>query len=156
MSQEKFDVHSEQRHSPRAEPSEVEVAPPWPFPDGRFPQQLGAAVMVSVLEGSAPALQVVHFIDGTWGVADGVTIPDDHSLVATHLWHILDSDPTLHQLASLPPGYQADRDSLSDAWVRSVHVPPQKLKPLERVRYALDAMRYGEQEATRRLSERTE
>lgn len=112
--------------------------------------------MVSVLEGSAPALQVVHFVDGTWGVADGVTIPDDRSLVATHLWHILDRDPTLHELASLPPGYQADRDSPSDAWVRSVHVPPRKLTPLERARFAFDAVRHGDEEARRRLSERTE
>lgn len=145
-----------QRDPSTPEPSEFATALPWPFPEGRFPRGLGAAVMVTVLEGYAPALQVVHFIDGTWGVADGVTIPDDHSLVATHIWHILDRDPTLHQLASLPPGYQADRNALSDAWVRSVHVPPRKLAPLERVRFAMDTMRHGEDEARRRLSERTE
>jgi hypothetical protein len=35
---------------------------PWPFPSNKFPADLGAVVMLSVLEGVRPALQVLHVV----------------------------------------------------------------------------------------------
>ncbi|HEY0631530.1 MAG TPA: hypothetical protein VGC98_05715 [Thermoleophilaceae bacterium] len=92
----------------------------WPFLEGRFPRHLGAAVMRSVLSGDRPALQVTHFPEGDWAVADGDGDPNaEGALTVTHMWHVLELDPTLEELASLPPGYVADRTSVGEAWVVS-------------------------------------
>ena len=91
---------------------------PWPFPGNAFPQDLGAVVMPSVLSGKAPALQVVHFESGHWGIADGVGNPN-RNLEATHIWHVIGTDRTLAELATLPPGHQADRDRVGEPWVIS-------------------------------------
>ncbi|GGU45533.1 hypothetical protein GCM10010259_40600 [Streptomyces daghestanicus] len=34
-----------------------------------------------------------------------------------HLQHVVDSDPSLAQLATMPPGYAAWRSTAADAWV---------------------------------------
>lgn len=46
---------------------------PWPFPQNRFPAQLGAVVMRTVLEEQWPALQVVHFPDRGRRLAAGAS-----------------------------------------------------------------------------------
>lgn len=90
---------------------------PFPFEGGRFPRSLGAVVAATVVRGEAPPLQVVHFPDGDWGVTDGVTDPNaEGALTLTHMWHVLEGDPSLHELASLPRGYQADRDGPGRPW----------------------------------------
>jgi hypothetical protein len=50
-------------------------------------------------------------------LSDGVTDPNaaDASL-AVHIRHVVDRDPTLERLASLPVGFQAERESVSDPW----------------------------------------
>ena len=45
---------------------------PWPFGDGRFPDELAAVVPRTVLSGDRPALRVVHAADNDWLVADCV------------------------------------------------------------------------------------
>ena len=103
---------------------EVQPTMPWPFPGGSFPQDLGAVVMRNVLSGEAAALQVVHFEDGYWGVADGRRLPSTRNLEATHIWHVISADRTIAELATLPPGHQADRDRVGAPWVISPHVSP--------------------------------
>lgn len=90
---------------------------PFPFPDGRFPSQLGAVVQVTVLEGVEPAREVIHSDDNSWLVGDGVNDPNLPSAsVATHIWHVLKLDPTVAELASLPIGYIATRAAKHEPW----------------------------------------
>ena len=93
---------------------------PWPFEGDRFPNDLGAVVMKTVLEGKLPALQVCHFPDNSWAVADGVNDPNEPgACIATHLRHVLEADPSMNELATLPPGLQADRLTSDGDWVIS-------------------------------------
>jgi hypothetical protein len=104
---------------------------PWPFPGDVFPQDLGAVVMRTVLSGKAPALQVIHTEDGHWGIADGLGNPN-RNLEATHIWHVVGMDRTLAELATLPPGRQADRNSVGEPWVISplVYAAPTRWRRL--------------------------
>ena len=100
-----------------ADPREMFEVLPWPFPDGRFPASLGAVIMRTVLEGRLPALQVVHTPDNGWAIGDGVNDPNEPgACVATHIRHVLGSDPTLEELARLPPGTEAKREDVGSAW----------------------------------------
>jgi hypothetical protein len=92
---------------------------PWPFEDATFPPDLGVVVMRTVLDGEVPALQVIHAPDDWWGVADGVNSPNGDASIGVHFSHVLDLDPSLSELATLPPGFQADRDAPGDPWVIS-------------------------------------
>ncbi|HEX6129190.1 MAG TPA: hypothetical protein VF071_09235 [Candidatus Limnocylindria bacterium] len=91
---------------------------PWPFPEGRFPEDLGAVVQRTVLDGELPALVVVHAADGDWMVGDGLNDPNEpRAAVATHLRHVVDRDPSVGPLATLPPGKRADREASAHPWV---------------------------------------
>lgn len=93
---------------------------PWPFRGGEFPDDLGAVVECTVLDGRLPALVVAHAPDGDWMVGDGVNDPNEPGAsVATHIRHVLALDPSLGALASLPPGRRADRESAAHPWVVS-------------------------------------
>jgi hypothetical protein len=92
---------------------------PWPFEDGRFPPDLGVVVMRTVLKGDMPALQVIHAPEDWWGVADGVNSPNDGASVGVHVAHLLALDPSIAELSTLPPGFQADRDEPESPWMIS-------------------------------------
>jgi hypothetical protein len=92
---------------------------PWPFEDDKFPARLGVAVMHTVLNGEMPALQVVHAAEDWWRVADGVNSPNGDASTTAHMQHVLELDPTLAELATLAPGFQADRDDVESPWVVS-------------------------------------
>lgn len=125
---------------------------PWPFPNDQFPDDLGAVVMNSVLDGRRPALQVVHFDTGIWGVADAIDSPSVRNMTATHLRHVLAGDPTIAELAIMQPGNQANRDAVGDPWVIAPHYDEPRI--LDRLRAYLDILRFGEPEAKRRFEER--
>jgi len=73
--------------------------------------------MRSVLDGEMPALQVLHHPDAGWAIADGVGDPNDQkALVVTHIRHVTNHDPSLNELASMPPGTEANRESVDDDW----------------------------------------
>jgi hypothetical protein len=89
----------------------------FPFPDDRFPSQLGAVIQRTVLEGQLPARYVAHTDDNSWIVGDSINDPNDEgAAVAAHIRHVVDRDPSLEQLATLPTGFQARRDSTNDPW----------------------------------------
>ena len=90
---------------------------PWPFDDGRFPADLGAVVMHTVLDGRRPALLVWHSEDNDWAIGDGIDDPNEPgACVATHIAHVVARDPTLAELASMPPGSRADRPDPTAPW----------------------------------------
>ncbi|WP_432096935.1 hypothetical protein [Streptomyces sp. bgisy100] len=89
----------------------------FPFPEGRFPRDLGAVVQRTVAEGDLPALTVVHDTDGDWLVGDGVNDPNLPGACIVHcLVHLAEADPSLAETASLPAGYAAYRDGPDQPW----------------------------------------
>lgn len=90
---------------------------PWPFPDNRFPDALLVYVMRTVVEGELPALLVSHDSDNEWSVADGVTDPNvEGAVVLAHMRHVIDRDPSIEELASLPMGHDAYRETVAERW----------------------------------------
>jgi hypothetical protein len=91
---------------------------PWPFPGGAFPRELGAVVQRTVIDGSLPALLVLHALDGGWAIGDGINDPNlPGASVATHIWHAIERNTSIAGLANLPPGHEARRASLGEPWV---------------------------------------
>ncbi|MFB7246556.1 hypothetical protein ACFCYX_29335 [Streptomyces populi] len=90
----------------------------WPFEGEAFPHDLLAIIQRTVSAGEFPALTVIHDDEDDWLVSDGVHDPNgsDASSVL-HLQHVLDLDPSVAQLATMPPGYVAWRSTASDDWV---------------------------------------
>jgi hypothetical protein len=89
---------------------------PFPFEGGRFPSDLGAIVQRSVASGDAPALVVIHDDENDWLVSDGVSDPNGNSVVF-HIAHLVNRDPAIAELASLPIGCVASRASADSEWV---------------------------------------
>lgn len=90
---------------------------PWPFDGARFPEQLGAVVAKTVLSGELPAREVVHTPENDWAVGDGVNDPNEPgACVATHIWHVIQRNSSVADLAGLPPGHTALRDGAGEPW----------------------------------------
>lgn len=90
---------------------------PFPFEHDVFPRQLGAVIQRTVLRGDQPAREVVHAHDGSWLVADGVNDPNEpNACVASHIWHAIDRNSSMVELAAMPPGHMATRADPGDAW----------------------------------------
>jgi hypothetical protein len=94
--------------SPPPSDSEVFQHMPFPFPDGRFPDSLGAVVQRTVLSGDFPAREVVHTPDGSWLLGDGVNDPNQPGAsIATHIGK--PPPPTLRSRTSAPFGPATSR-----------------------------------------------
>jgi hypothetical protein len=97
----------------------------WPYPDGRFPEALGVVVQRTVLEGREPARAVVHDADGDWLASDQVNDPNEPgAAVLVCMRHLVDDDPSLGELATMPPGTVAWRAGHGDAWTFDEHRYP--------------------------------
>jgi hypothetical protein len=60
---------------------------------------------------------VVHTDDNSWIVGDAINDPNEKgAAVAAHIRHVVERDPSLEQLATLPTGFQAWRKSTDDPW----------------------------------------
>ena len=89
----------------------------FPFATERFPDELGAVVQTTVFNGTEPARLVVHTMDNSWLVGDGINDPNlPGAAIAVHIRHLIDGDPTIEQLARLPLGCAATRSGRADAW----------------------------------------
>jgi len=78
---------------------------------------VAAVTCRAVMEG-APILTVIHYTDDhSWAFMDGVTWQTEEGrLVAmkTILW----LDPSVAEVADLPPGWKAQRTSVGSPWKR--------------------------------------
>lgn len=98
---------------------------PWPFPDGRFPADLGAVIQLTVLNGELPACVVVHCSDNSWLVGDGVNDPNvEGGVIVACMTHVAELNSSVNELVSLPPGWEAVRAGPGQAWVRHSHQFP--------------------------------
>ena len=86
----------------------------WPFNEGK---NRGVFTTRQVIEEGHPVLVVSHDEDDDWQFLCGTTDdPDDARLVA--LSSVVESHPTVAELAGLPLGWQAYRNTPGDPWQR--------------------------------------
>ena len=90
---------------------------PWPFDQ---PQNCGAVTMRQVIEKKEPILLVSHDADdhGWQFIGSSDASVADGKLVC--LEEIVAMDPSVLEVADLPPGWQAVRSSPSEPWQRRV------------------------------------
>jgi hypothetical protein len=87
----------------------------WPFDQ---PRNCATFTMRQVLDGSEPILLVSHDLDdhGWQFIGSSDASVKDAKLVC--LEYIVRLDPTVLEVADLPPGWQAIRDGVGAAWTR--------------------------------------
>ena len=86
----------------------------WPF--DQAPNV--AAITNAAVLGGAPILLVVHYADDdSWAFLDGAGFDVSNGRVIG-MGEALRMDPSLADVADLPPGWVARRAQLSDAWRR--------------------------------------
>jgi hypothetical protein len=104
---------------------EIQRGIPWPYPGGQFPTCLGVVIQRTVIDGEEPARSIVHDEDGDWLAWDGINDPNepDASIVVC-MHHLLDRDPSVAQLATMPPGNEAWREEAADPWTIEKHTYP--------------------------------
>jgi hypothetical protein len=89
----------------------------WPFDQ---PPNAAALTVRSILEGD-PILHVSHDIDDHgWQFLDGRDVDVDEGRVIC-MADALKRDPTLRELADLPPGWIAWRETAASPWNREPH-----------------------------------
>lgn len=93
----------------------------FPFPEGRFPDHLGAVVQRTVLTGQQPARIVIHDEANDWLVGDGVNDPNlPGASVIACIAHVVDTDPSVASLSTLPIGHVAERGDPETPWTITV------------------------------------
>ncbi len=86
----------------------------WPF---RTPINTASFTTIRVLDSSLPILEVYHDHDGDWQFMCGTTNASEDAKVVC-LGCMVERDPTLVQLADLPEGWMAYRESSKHPWSR--------------------------------------
>ena len=87
----------------------------WPFGD---PQNLAVITTRQVVEQGYPILLVTHDEDdGGWQILCGTTNDEEDAMVVS-LKSLVARDPSLKELADLPLGGRAWRDSSEQPWKR--------------------------------------
>jgi hypothetical protein len=89
-------------------------ADPWPFDQ---PRNCAVFTTQQVLEGSEPILHVTHDFDNHgWQFLGSEAREKEAKIIALH--EAVELDPSVFQLADLPPGWHAWRDSIDSPWRR--------------------------------------
>lgn len=88
---------------------------PWPFDQG---ENVAAVTTRQVLREGHPILRVVHYFDDhSWAFTCGTTDdPKDGRVVG--MGSVLKLDSSLREIADLPPGWGAWRESVGAPWHR--------------------------------------
>jgi hypothetical protein len=88
----------------------------WPF---QGPRNEAVITVESILSREMPILRVVHDAgDGGWQFLTGGPV-QEHQAKVVSLISITELDPTVLELADLPEGWCAERQSVASAWDRS-------------------------------------
>ena len=87
----------------------------WPFDQA---ENVAALTTQNILGGGLPVLSVVHYSDDhSWAFTCGTTDnADDGRIVG--MGCIVGLDPTLKEIADLPPGWGARRERIGGIWLR--------------------------------------
>ena len=93
----------------------VETPAGWPFQD---PPNVAVFTVTRIVKLGHPILFVRHDEeDGAWQFHDGGPAASADAMLVS-LAYMLKRDPSLAQLADLPLGWQAPRDSATGPWKR--------------------------------------
>ncbi len=87
-------------------------------PEWKFDQEpkVGAVTTRQVLDDSSPILLVIHYGDDcSWAFLCDTTEDETDSRMVT-MEQMVKLDPTLEDIADLPPGWIAYRDFVGDEW----------------------------------------
>jgi hypothetical protein len=85
----------------------------WPFQD---PQNVVVFTTKQVVKDRKPILFVTHDVDdGAWQFHSGDAALSEEIMILA-LSEIVEIDPSIIELADLPIGYKASRNSPSDSW----------------------------------------
>ncbi|MEI7767487.1 MAG: hypothetical protein WCJ97_08630 [Phycisphaerae bacterium] len=90
---------------------------PWPFDQ---PRNCAVFTLRSIVFDGAPILLVFHDAeDHGWQFLDGRAL-DTANAAIVGLGEMVRQDPSILDIADLPPGWQAARDGVGMPWVRQV------------------------------------
>lgn len=88
----------------------------WPFDQ---PRNCGVLTLRQIMESGSPVLLVTHDEeDHGWQFLDGSVNLDVADARHVSLGYVVDTDPRLYEIADLPPGWIAWRESRDGVWVR--------------------------------------
>ena len=90
------------------------VQGPWPFPD---PPDTSAFTTKRIAFERHPVLYVVHDADGSWQFLDGQDVTED-DIALVHLAHVVGANAGISELADLPRGSEAVRETEAGPWTR--------------------------------------
>ncbi|GAB4048601.1 hypothetical protein [Catellatospora paridis] len=96
---------------------------PFPFEGDTFPHNLGAVIQRTVFDGLEPAREVGHTADNSWFVGDDINDPNlPGAAIAACIWHAINQNSSMAELANLPLGHVARRDHPGSPWIVEPHV----------------------------------
>lgn len=88
----------------------------WPFDQ---PRNCGVITLRQIIENGAPILLVTHDKDDHgWQFLDGSDKQDPANARHVCLKHVVNTDRSLFEVADIPPGWIAWRQSPDSAWIR--------------------------------------
>ena len=89
----------------------------WPFAD---PKNVAVFTTTQILHSGQPILRVVHDEDdGAWQFHTGAAQVETKALMIVALEEMVEHDQSICELADLPCGWFAERDSIGDSWRRT-------------------------------------
>lgn len=95
------------------------VEGPWSFPDAPSP---AAFTTKRIAFEGHPVLYVVHSSDGDWQFLDGQAVtPDDVAVI--HMAHVVGAHAGIVEIADLPAGWEAFRETETGPWTRRQRPP---------------------------------
>ena len=96
---------------------------PWPFDQ---PPNCAAISLRQIVKEGVPVLLVTHDEDDHgWQFLDGSEPPQASDAIIVCMSHVVEADPTLYEVADLPPGWRAWRTAVGEAWIRE-EAPPEE------------------------------